>query len=100
MSRWIAFDEESTAAAACRTRMAVSFQRGDAMAFALSSGKPAIVVLPGARAGEVLLLSITRNVQPRSEPVAYEASGFLGLSDAPVYEEAPPKKRWWQKILD
>lgn len=40
------------------------------------------------------------------EPVAYEATGFLGLEDSPVYahdleEQARNnKKKWWQKLLD
>jgi hypothetical protein len=37
------------------------------------------------------------------EPVAYEATGFLGLGDSPLYEEdlqPQPKKKWWRKILD
>jgi hypothetical protein len=37
------------------------------------------------------------------EPVAYEATGFLGLEDSPVYADdlqPKPKKKWWQKLLD
>jgi hypothetical protein len=40
------------------------------------------------------------------EPVAYEATGFLGLYDSPLYEEdlveeaKQAKKKWWQKLLD
>jgi hypothetical protein len=37
------------------------------------------------------------------EPVAYEATGFLGLEDSPLYAEdlePQPKKKWWRKILD
>lgn len=40
------------------------------------------------------------------EPVAYEATGFLGLGDSPVYaediaeQEKQAKKKWWQKLLD
>jgi hypothetical protein len=37
------------------------------------------------------------------EPVGYEATGFLGLKNSPLYTEdlAPkPKKKWWQKLLD
>ena len=38
-----------------------------------------------------------------TEPVAYEATGFLGLENSPVYAsdlEPKPKKKWWQKLLD
>jgi hypothetical protein len=37
------------------------------------------------------------------EPVAYEATGFLGLEDSPLYAsdlEPKPKKKWWKKLLD
>lgn len=103
MSRWIAFDEESTAAAAALTQMAVLFQRGDAVAAALSSGKRALVVVPGKNTGDLLLLNVIRNSggTPAAAPIAYEASGFLGLHDEPVFAEEPgPKKKWWQRILD
>ncbi len=31
----------------------------------------------------------------------YEAGGFLGLRDVPVYDDEPaPPKTWWQKLLD
>ena len=45
-------------------------------------------------------------VKNDDEPVAYEATGFLGLDDSPVYaediaeQEKQAKKKWWQKLLD
>lgn len=31
----------------------------------------------------------------------YEAGGFLGLRDVPVYDDEPARpKKWWQKLLD
>jgi len=35
-------------------------------------------------------------------PVAYETSGFLGLSDQPLYlaPEPPAKRKWWQKLTN
>jgi hypothetical protein len=44
--------------------------------------------------------------QGDDEPVGYEATGFLGLYDSPLYEEdiveeaKQAKKKWWQKLLD
>jgi hypothetical protein len=41
-----------------------------------------------------------------NEPVGYEATGFLGLENSPVYAEdveeqaRNKKKKWWQKLLD
>jgi hypothetical protein len=40
------------------------------------------------------------------EPVGYEATGFLGLENSPVYahdleaQARQAKKKWWQKLLD
>ena len=36
------------------------------------------------------------------QPVAYETSGFLGLSDQPIYYSPEPraKRKWWQKLTD
>ncbi len=103
MARWIAFDEESTAAVAARTQAAVSFQRGDALDAALAAEGPSVVILPD-NSGNVLLLQVRRNsseIPGRVEPVAFEATGFLGLIDEPVFSEEPqPKKKWWQRILD
>lgn len=102
MARWIAFDEESTATVAARTQAAVSFQRGDALDTALSAESPSVVILPDD-SGDVLLLEVRRNsseISTRIEPVAFEATGFLGLTDEPVFSEEPqPRKKWWQRIL-
>lgn len=117
MARWIAFDEESTAIAAAQTGMAVSFKQGDALEDALASSKPAVVLLPGETSEEIVVVELRptpmatgaepppprqESSQPNlaDEPVAYEASGFLGLSDEPVFEQEPVKKKWWQRLLD
>ncbi len=117
MARWIAFDEESTALAAAQSGMAVSFQRGDALATALASSKPAVVLVPGDSSDEVIVVELRPNPAIRSalfpsrqevsqtdsaeSPVGLEASGFLGLSDAPVFEqEETGKKTWWKRLLD
>lgn len=104
MAQWIAFDEESTAAVAAQTQMAVLFQRGDALDAALSSGRPGIVMLPSARPGEVLLLKLQFNshASANTEPIGYQATGLLGLIDEPIFADDPAtqKKKWWQRLLD
>jgi hypothetical protein len=34
------------------------------------------------------------------QPIAYETSGFLGLTDQPLYTAPEPaaKRKWWQKL--
>ncbi len=114
MGRWIAFDEESTAIAAAESGVAVSFQRGDAFDTALASAKPAIVILPGTTLEDVLVVDLIPGqrlpslhqddgrVSSDEAPVSYEATGFLGLTDEPVFEEEPaaPVKKWWKRLLD
>jgi hypothetical protein len=118
MARWIAFDEESTAIAAAESGMAVSFQRGDALESALATSKPAIVLLPGETNAELVVIELrpglmtnrsevappgqdSTGTTPEEQPFAYEASGFLGLSDEPVFEPEPvTKKKWWKRLTD
>jgi hypothetical protein len=103
MARWTAFDEESTATVAAHTQAAVSFQRGDALDAALAAEKSALLILP-TDSTDVLLLEVRRNSSGRPErlaPVTFEATGFLGLIDEPVFDEEPkPRKKWWQRLLD
>ncbi|HYG98710.1 MAG TPA: hypothetical protein VD837_06220 [Terriglobales bacterium] len=104
MTRWIAFDEESTAAVAAQTSHAVLFQRGDALTAALATRKRSMVILPERSSGSVLLLDVRFNTPASStaEPLGYEATGFLGLIDEPVFahqEPQQPRKRWWQRLL-
>lgn len=102
MARWIAFDEESTAAAALRTKAAVTFQPGDALRSALSNGQHGIVIMPTDEAGQLTLLRLRPNVpMPAEVPAAREPTGFLGLSDRLIVEQEPePSRKWWQRILD
>ncbi len=114
MGRWIAFDEESTAVAATQSGMAVSFQRGDALDCALAAVNPALVLMPGSSREELLVVEVRRPISQRSTPsapqgsrhagdvpVAYEATGFLGLIDEPIFEDQPQsKKKWWRRLLD
>jgi len=103
MTRWIAFDEESTAATADRTQTAVLFQRGNALVAALSSRNSALILLPGGTPDEALLLAVHRTPASTTgiSPVRFEPAGFLGLHDEPVYADEPaPKKKWWQRLLD
>jgi hypothetical protein len=102
MTRWIAFDEESTAGAADHTKAAVVFQQGDALRSALANGRDGIVILPTDQSDRLTLLILRRNVPTLAgEPVVYETAGFLGLTDRITLERQPqPSKKWWQRILD
>lgn len=111
MIRWIAFDDETADAIISRFRRgAAEIHDGNPLDEALAADQPSILLLPSNTPGRVLMARI----QPRSmagnsanvdeaEPV-YEPSGFLGLSDEPVFARRPPqsaspeKKKWWQRL--
>ena len=70
---------------------------GTAVAEALQSDRPSVVILPAADPAEALIA----RVEPRSavdDPrlagratERYAAGGFLGLSDEPAFDEKKPK---------
>ncbi len=99
MTRWIAFDEEGTAAVALQTRAAVTFQRGCAFISALANGRNGIVILPTGQTGQVTLLRLRPNL-PTAAETPVEPAGFLGLTNRAIIELEPePTRKWWQRIL-
>jgi len=110
MVRWIAFDDETAEAVVCRyKRGAAEIREGEEpLDAALRLRQPSILILPAPVSDRVLLVGL----EPKKAaaelafatkgPVRYQAAGFLGLRDEPVFEEpAPPKKKkernWWRK---
>jgi hypothetical protein len=101
MTRWIAYDEEGTVAAAARTKTAVGFQRGEALGAAVESRGPAVVILPSDDRNHLTLLRIRPVARARAEETpVIEASGILGLTDRVVLHEEPEdtKVNWWSRI--
>jgi hypothetical protein len=118
MVLWVTFDDQTAAALASTVASGTAEIRdGDALETALEMGD-CTLLLPASTPGQVLFLQMrtvvrivapTPSASPLNTPVTtepepstqFEATGFLGLSDSPVYEdEAPAPKRWWQKLLD
>jgi hypothetical protein len=119
MVRWITFDDQTAAAVVSNVASGTAEIRdGDAFLTAISEGD-CTLVLPSDTAGQVFFLQIrvNANVTERKPPasvqveavetkavggdVSYEAIGFLGLSDSPVFEDEPQRpKKWWQRLLD
>ncbi len=103
MTRWIAFDGQSATALAAAQISPELHDSGDALGVALSSPTSSLVLMPASTPGHALVLQIRHVPLPKSEPeVQYEATGFLGLTDAPIYEDDQPAspKKWWQKIWE
>ncbi len=118
MVRWIAFDDETAEAVIGRfKRGAAEIREGEQpLEAALRYGRPSVLILPAKTAGRVLLVSLepktnvssstkapstTTSKTQSQAPVRYQATGFLGLTDEPVFEEEPeppPKKKsWWPR---
>ena len=94
--KWMAFDQE-TAAALAQHLSDVDISKGttDAVDTAIETAAGAHVALVApASDGEASLLvtfrtkeTATNEPAGSAEPVGYEAGGFLGLSDEPLYED-------------
>jgi len=127
MVRWIAFDEETADALISRFKRGASeLHTGDPLDAALNYTKPSVLLMPSSTPGKVLLARIEKKTAPHAdmglnariasklwhkrEPqsssssaaISYEPTGFLGLSDEPVFHQppqpvypAPRKKKWW-----
>jgi hypothetical protein len=108
MARCIAFDK-STAQAISRNLhlLTICDSEGDPLQSALQSkSATSLLAMPADTANRVLIATFRRAPSTPTpggspDPIGFEAAGFLGLSDEPVYEsepEAAPK--WWRKILE
>ena len=107
MSRWLAYDETAERALAERFgRENVQPQSGDAEAIlsaVVAAHGAAVALLPAAH-GRTMLLTrrpLRTACADTAAPRAYAATGFLGLSDEPVYDDQPATpKSWWEKFWD
>lgn len=108
MARWIAFDDETAEAVVGRfKRGAAEIHPGDPLDSALRQNKASLLIMPSSVPGKVLVARIKPKtehgvVPAKPETVEFEPSGFLGLSDQPVFarpvpDPAPAKKKWWQR---
>jgi hypothetical protein len=116
MPRWIAFDQQTSSLLHTRLPQAdriETFGRG-ALDYALAKPGAVVTLLPSGGsdigiaifrrpklARPVVKPATTAKVAPAS-PVT-RASGFLGLSDEPLFEEDDPvreKKGWWRRFWD
>lgn len=110
MARCVAFDKETAQAVSTNLHLlTVCDPLANPLTSALQSKSPqALLALPADDSGRILLARFQRNPRPpcpatplSDGPVTFEAGGFLGLSDEPVFDAEPPASRkWWQKLLD
>ncbi len=94
--KWTAFDQE-TAAALAQQLSDVDISKGTAApvdaAIEAAAGAHVALVTPASDGEAALLATFRTKETPASEPagsaepLGYEAGGFLGLSDEPLYED-------------
>ena len=110
MIRWIAFDDETAEAVVSKFKRGGAEIPGEPLDAVLDFGEPSLMLLPSTKPGRVLLAQFqpkprTATTESR-EPIAFEPTGFLGLTDQPVYsnnaadeenQDKNKKKRWWQR---
>jgi len=103
MTRWVCFDEP--AAEAVRQAGGVpAMRQGDALMAATRGPANSVVIMPTRNAQELALVSVIRRekiaapVMERAKPARKgQATGFLGLTDEPEYEDEPQQKAWWKE---
>ena len=104
MARCIAFDKPTAQAISRNLHLlTVCNPEADPVQTALHSNAPiSLLALPSVSGKGVLVAKFRRPAQaaPSNDPVGFEASGFLGLSDEPVYVPESPARKWWQKLLE
>jgi hypothetical protein len=95
--RWTAFDQETAAALAQHVpNVELSRTAADELESALDAAAttPAVLVTPAADGEHTLLATFrtrdgenTEATTAPVEPAAYQAGGFLGLADEPVFDD-------------
>jgi hypothetical protein len=104
MARCIAFDKPTAQAISRNLHLlTVCDPEADPLQTALhSNAHLSLLALPSESGKHVLVAKFRRPALApvNNDPVGFEASGFLGLSDEPVYVPERPARKWWQKLLE
>ena len=108
MARCIAFDKPTAQAISRNLHLlTICDPEADPLQTALHShAHTSLLALPAEEGKRVLVARFQRGQSflqpaiPSRDPLGFEASGFLGLSDEPIFaQETGQPKKWWQKIL-
>lgn len=102
MARWITFDSDASEYLRSQLpRETIVVRAGSALQAALDDPSDSVLLMPSQNPGSAVLVRLHRNAARANEP-RFEATGFLGLMDEPVYDDEPQpeqKKSWWKKVF-
>jgi hypothetical protein len=105
MTKWVCFDEAG-AGAVQSAGVKATLRDGDPLVAALREPGNSILIMPGAEAQQLALVSIIKRELPRkavapevevAKPASRAATGFLGLTDEPEFADEVEKKPWWKR---
>ena len=104
MTRWVCFDD-AAADEVRGTGAHPGMRGGDPLMAAMRDPGNSVILMPSKNAQEVALVSVIKREKVKAAPVIEfakpardaQASGFLGLTDEPEYEDEAEKKPWWKK---
>ncbi|MFL6299575.1 MAG: hypothetical protein ACJ71N_03075 [Terriglobales bacterium] len=103
MTRWVSFDE-SAADAVRNAGGQPTLRSGDALATALRAPGNSVVIMPTRDGQQAAILSVIKRERVVAPVIEFtksarigQATGFLGLTDEPEFDDDPVKKPWWKK---
>ena len=103
MTRWVCFDQPA-ADVVQEAGITPTTRSGDALMSALREPGKSLVIMPTADSRELALVSVIKRERVAAPVIEFakpakvgHATGFLGLTDEPEYEDEPEKKPWWKK---
>jgi hypothetical protein len=103
MTRWVCFDEPA-ADAVRSTGGEPSLRGGDALLAAMREPGNSVVIMPSAGAQNLALVSVIKREKvstpalESAKPARIgHATGFLGLTDEPGFEDEAEKRPWWKR---
>lgn len=106
MPRWIVFDQATASELRSRLPQASVFEAPGraALEYALCISRSVVAVLPPSLGNGLAVAVFRPGRTPPAQPAkisSVRATGFLGLNDAAVFEEAEEdqeEKKWWRRF--
>ena len=103
MARWVCFDQPAADAVRAAGGQP-ALRSGDALMTAVRESGNSVVIMPGRNAEQLAVVSVIKREKVAAPVIEFskpgrvgQATGFLGLTDEPEFDDEPEKKSWWKK---